>query len=144
MVQKAGELNLILLFEGTFVMDADLFGKYLIMAVSHPNTKFILTHMGGTQFSDMQLLMILNKYNYYKRNIWFDIAGTVSEYADSPYEEQLVWTMKKIGTDRLLFGSDFPLYEPAETLTSFYNLELSDTIEKQILHDNYYDILKKK
>ena len=143
-VEKAGTLNLIILLEGTFVIDANALGKYLNLVIPNPNTKFIFTHMGGTQFSDLQIFMILNKYKWYKRNVWFDLAGTVVEYANSPYEDQLIWTMKKIGTDRIIFGSDFPLYEPAETLKSFYNLELSDTIEKQILHDNYYNILKTK
>ena len=143
-VEKAGTLNLIILLEGTFVIDAGGLGKYLNLVIPHPNTKFIFTHMGGTQFSDMQIFMILNKYNWYKRNVWFDIAGTVAEYANSPYEEQLIWTMEKIGTDRIIFGSDFPLYEPAKTLESFYSLGLSEKIEKQILHDNYYDVLKTK
>jgi predicted TIM-barrel fold metal-dependent hydrolase len=143
-VEKAGTLNLIILIEGTFVIDANGLGKYLNLVIPHPKTKFIFTHMGGTQFSDMQIFMFLNKYNWYKRNVWFDIAATVVEYANSPYKEQLIWTMGKIGTDRILFGSDFPLYEPGKTLESFYSLGLPEKTEKQILHDNYYNILKIK
>lgn len=144
LVKKAGELNLIILFEGTSLFDADILGKYILLGISYPNTKLILTHMGGTQFSDYQIFMILNRYSWYKRNIWFDISATVFEYADSPYKENLVWTMRKIGTDRILFGSDFPIYDPKETLKSFFQLNLTPEEEKQILYNNYYSILQIK
>ncbi|MEO7983148.1 MAG: amidohydrolase family protein, partial [Bacteroidota bacterium] len=140
--KKAGELRLVLLFEGTSLFDADILGKYILLAAENSGTKFILTHMGGNKFTEFQVFMFLNHYNWYKRNVWFDIAATASEFADSPYEEQLVWTMKKVGTDRILFGSDFPLYDPAKALESFYQLGLPDSIQKQILHDNFYNLLK--
>jgi uncharacterized protein len=143
-VKKAGSLNLILLFEGTSLFDPGILGKYILLAATNPDTKFILTHMGGNLFSEYQVFIFLNHYNWYKRNVWFDIAATVSEFAESPYKEDLIWTMKKVGMDRILFGSDFPLYNPADALASFYKLELPDSIEKQILHDNFYALSKAK
>jgi predicted TIM-barrel fold metal-dependent hydrolase len=143
-VKKAGELKLIILFEGTFLFDADILGKYILLAATNPGTKFILTHMGGNEFTQYQVFMFLNRYSWYKRNIWVDIAATISEFAESPYKENLIWTMEKVGTDRILFGSDFPLYNPANALESFYKLGLPDTTEKQILHDNFYNLLELK
>ncbi len=47
------------------------------------------------------------RFPYYTRNLWFDLSATAHFFADSPYEEQLVWVARQIGTDRLLFGSDW-------------------------------------
>jgi len=43
-------------------------------------------------------------------NIHFDIAGTVVLAADSPLEEEFVWTMRNVGVDHILLGSDYPQY----------------------------------
>jgi hypothetical protein len=39
-------------------------------------------------------------------NIYFDISAIMVLVADSPIEDEFVWTMRNIGMDRLLLGSD--------------------------------------
>ena len=45
---------------------------------------------------------------FFADNIYFDISGTVTLVADSPIESEFVWTLRNVGTDRLLLGSDYP------------------------------------
>ena len=44
--------------------------------------------------------------------------------------------MRKIGTERFLFGSDWPIYTPAEAADAIRRLDLTPAEHQQILHDN--------
>jgi hypothetical protein len=68
--------------------------------------------------------------------VYVDISAAAPLYADSPYADQFIWVLRKVGTDRILFGSDFPLYTPAEALDAVRALGFTDEEQAQILHDN--------
>ena len=50
------------------------------------------------------------------RNVWVDISVVAAMMAGGPYAEQLAWVLCKAGTDRTLFGSDYPLDRPRAAL----------------------------
>jgi len=64
----------------------------------------------------MALFGLIRRFPYYQRNLWFALSATAHFLVDSLYEEQLVWVARKIGTDRILFGSDWPVETPAYTV----------------------------
>ncbi len=51
-------------------------------------------------------------------------------------KETAVELIRKYGADRVLFGSDYPLWSPAKELESFMSLDLTDTERELILHKN--------
>ena len=140
--RKAGELNMVLLFDGYSPFDSDQFGKFVKLALANPRTKFILAHAGFINFKELNMIRILKKYPFYKHNIWVDLSAVAIELVDSPYREQLLWTLKGVGTNRILFGSDYPIYSPKEAIESIKRLGFNKLELEQIFHTNAQRLLK--
>ena len=49
--------------------------------------------------------------------------------------------ISQYGADRLLFGSDFPLWSPETELNSFMELKLSAEEQEKILYKNAMNLL---
>ena len=47
----------------------------------------------------------------------------------------------QIGPDRLLFGTDFPMWSPKEELERFLALDLDESSRQKILYDNFMNLL---
>ena len=47
----------------------------------------------------------------------------------------------KIGPDRLIFGTDFPMWSPKEELNRFFSLGLSESDQQKILYGNFMKLL---
>lgn len=140
LVAKAAELKLPVLFDAYSPFDADEIGKFVQLAVSHPSAKLILAHMGGPHFPELIVFSILPKYGL-PRNTWFDLSAAAAMYARSPFQEQLAFICRKLGIDRVLFGSDFPLFQPAESLDAVHALGFTPEEERQILYANAHALL---
>lgn len=62
-------------------------------ALRHPNTKFIMAHLGGNSYHGMPMVRDIP-------NVWADFSGTNCRADDLPY------ALEQLGEDRLLFGTD--------------------------------------
>ncbi len=136
LVKKAGELGLVLLFDGWNPFDADQTGKLAKLAIAYPRARMIIAHMGGNRFSDMLLFHVLTHYSWYARNVWFDLSAVSNLFADSPFAAQLLWVCRKIGTDRIVFGSDFPLLDPSTAVADVKKLGFTEAELRQIFYEN--------
>jgi uncharacterized protein len=132
---KCGALGMAVLFDSYDPFDPGQIGKFVKLAMSQPKTRFILAHMGFTRFRETMVFALFGKLGA-ARNVWFDTSAIAVTYADTPMRAELVATMRKIGMDRMIFGSDWPVYAPAEALTAVRSLGLSATEEKMVMHDN--------
>ena len=45
--------------------------------------------------------------------------------------------LDKLGAQRFLFGTDFPMWTPAEELQRFLDLGLEETLQSKILYGNF-------
>ena len=45
------------------------------------------------------------------------------------------------GEDRILFGTDFPMWEPKQQVEQFLSLGLSPAENQRVLYDNFMDLL---
>lgn len=133
---KAGELGLVLLFDGFSPFDANQTGKLLILAITHPKARIIIAHIGGPRFDEMAMFGMVKPFRYYANNVWFDLSATSHTFVDSPYRAQLVWIARLIGTDRILFGSDYPVDLPAHAVDDYVRLGFTVAEQRQIFHDN--------
>ena len=50
----------------------------------------------------------------------------------------------KIGPDRLIFGTDFPMWSPKEELERFLSLGLDEAEQQKILYRNFMNLLHLK
>jgi len=57
-------------------------------------------------------------------------------------DDEAVELIRKIGTDRVLFGTDYPWFNPAWDLKRFVSLGFSDDEKKALLGENARRILK--
>jgi uncharacterized protein len=132
-VARATALKLVVYIEGWWPGAAHETGK---LALAFPQGRFVLTHMGGIRFDDVLVFRLLELYPFYPRNVWFDLSAVAPLYVDSPYAAQLRWICRSVGTDRVLFGSDFPLTGLDAALRAVQGLGFSREEEQAILHDN--------
>jgi predicted TIM-barrel fold metal-dependent hydrolase len=139
---EAGKLGMILLFDSYNPFDANEIGKLIMLAVSNPDTKFIFAHMGFVDFEQFLTVEVLKKYPWYKNNIWMDLSAIAPELGTSPFREQLVWTIRKIGVEQFLFGSDFPIYDPKTAIEGLQAMGLTLQEEQQIFYTNACRLLQ--
>ena len=135
-VHLAGEHGMVVLFDGYSPFDANQIGKFIKLAIANPKANIIIAHLGGPMFHQLETIGILNKYPGYQRNLWFDVSAALPMYVNSPYWDQLQWIMREIGIDRILFGSDFPIYSITETLNAFKKLDLTKEEQDKVLSKN--------
>lgn len=141
-LSEAGRVGIPVLFEGTNALDAQTFPELLKLAATHPDTNIVLAHMGFTNFADLLVYSQLEAYPWWKRNVYFDLSATVPFLADSPFADQLVWTIRRLGADRVMFGSDFPVSTFEETLAAFDTLGLEPEERQAILYDTAARLLR--
>jgi predicted TIM-barrel fold metal-dependent hydrolase len=140
-VDKCGELGLVILFDSYKPWDASEIGKFLLLSVQHPKTKIVLAHMGLTGFRETLAFATLKNRLGMGQNVWFDLSAIAPLFAGSPVQPELVWTIRQIGTDRFLFGSDWPAYTPEESVKAVRELGFTEAEQKQIFHDNAVKLL---
>jgi predicted TIM-barrel fold metal-dependent hydrolase len=135
-VAACARLNLVMLFDSYKPWDLSQMGKFLMLSVRNPTAKFVLAHMGFSTFRETVTFAQLRKIKVGGNNVWFDISAIGTAYAGSPVQPELVWTMRTIGMDRILFGSDWPVDTPADAIEAVRKLGLTADEQKKVLHDN--------
>ncbi|MGA8274832.1 MAG: amidohydrolase family protein [Thermoplasmata archaeon] len=135
-VQRAAERKLPVLFDAYSPFDADQAGKFVLLAMQVPEARIILAHAHGNRFSDLLVYEILARYPWWKRNVWVDLSATASLLAGGPFAEQFAWVCRKVGTDRLLFGSDYPLDEPRTAVEAVVSLGFTESELGAIFYGN--------
>lgn len=93
-----------------------------------PDLKVIAAHFGGYRDWDF-VARDLPK----SENLRFD---TSSSLMFLPKEKALA-LIEHFGVDKFFFGTDFPMWEPAEEIKRFHNLGLSETEEEMLFHQNF-------
>ena len=98
----------------------------------YPRLPLILAHLGGAAWRD--LAEVSDQYP----QIWFDLSETVHwvDATSGATRDQLVGLIERVGVERVLLGSDFPWYEPADTILHVGELGLGDDAERAILGEN--------
>lgn len=138
----AGELGLIILIDGYGFVVPNYIEHLVTLAINNPKTKFIIAHMGGTDFYKLGGFNLVKTLNPgILENVWYDLSATVIIYADSPYKAQLEWVIRSVGVNRVLFGTDSPMASLSEALKAFYKLDFDDTEKESILYKNAISLL---
>jgi uncharacterized protein len=135
-VTRAGDQGMIVLMDNFNIIPGDS-EKLFNLALAAPKTKFIFAHLGGMNFRFWNVIRAARTAKgLYAENIYFDIAGTTVLLKDSPVQDEFVWTIRGVGVDHVLLGSDFPQFRLAETLAAFEELNLTAEEKKKIRYQN--------
>ena len=140
----AGQLGMIVLFDNANIVPGDSQDLFNL-AVNTPGTTFVFAHMGATNFRFWNTIMFARTAkDFYKENIYFDISATVTLVAHSPIESEFVWTIRNIGPDHIMLGSDYPQFTLRQTVDSFESLDLERGEKDKILYETAHKLLTPK
>jgi len=136
LVKRAGELNVIVLMDNASIIPGDCENLFNL-ALASPRTKFIFAHLGGLNFRFWNILALARTAeNFFADNIYFDISATTVIASGSPLQEEFVWTIRNVGIDHVLLGSDFPQLTLPQTLAAFDRLGLTEIEKSKIRYEN--------
>ncbi|MDQ8758300.1 amidohydrolase family protein [Sphingosinicella sp. LHD-64] len=136
LVQEAGTLGVVVMMDNANIIPGDSENLFNL-AVRAPRTKFLFAHLGGMNFRFWNIIPLARTTrDFWPDNLWFDISALVVLAADSPIEAELVWTMRNVGIDRLLLGSDYPQLSLAQSVQALDRLDLTPEERAQIRYGN--------
>jgi uncharacterized protein len=141
-VSKAAERGMPILFDAYSPWDANQPGKFVNLAMAVPESRLILAHAHGPSFPQLLVYDVFAHYPEWRRNVWIDISVTAVMLAGSPFAGQFTWVLRKVGIDRVVFGSDYPIDDPLTAVRAVAELGFSDEEQAAILHDNADALLK--
>lgn len=130
--KRAGELGLVVLMDNASIIPGDV-EKLFNLAVAAPRTRFIFAHLGGLNFRQWNVLKLARTAEgLVGDNIWFDVSATIVLAAGSPLAEEFAWTIRNVGVDRVMLGSDYPQFSLRQNLAALEALPLTAAEKAQI------------
>ncbi|WP_405058124.1 amidohydrolase [Kribbella sp. NBC_01505] len=136
-VEEIGRHGLPVLFDGYSPFDPYQPGKFVQLSMSVPDARIIIAHALGPRFGELVVYDVLAAFpGMWNRNVWVDLSYMGALYADSPHREQYAWSLRKLGVDRLLLGSDYPLGDLRSAVDALDTLGFSADEQHQIAHAN--------
>jgi predicted TIM-barrel fold metal-dependent hydrolase len=125
LVREAGARGMAVLIDNANILPGDS-ERLFNLAVQAPKTKFVFAHIGGMNFRFWNILTLARTADgFFGDNIYFDISATVILVADSPLEPEFVWTLRNVGIDHVLLGSDYPQFTLGKAVEALDKLELT-------------------
>lgn len=103
--------------------------EYYAFCRRFPLNKIILAHWGGGL---VFYLLLKREVKQILQNVWFDSAALPFLYNDDVYDI----TVHIAGSEKLLFGSDFPLLEPSRYLNTITHSHLPAAQQSAFLGEN--------
>jgi predicted TIM-barrel fold metal-dependent hydrolase len=110
-------------------------GDYVPFANAYPNMRLILAHLGhGIGGNPTEQVAAISKSKH--GNLYTDTSS-----ANSILPGLIEWAVKEIGAERILFGTDTPLYNVAMHRARIDHAELPSEYKRMILRDNAVKLL---
>ena len=103
----------------------------------YPEMKLILAHHGNSGALSTPELQVRGIQASKHGNVYADTSS-----ARSIFPGLIEWGVKEVGADRLLFGTDTPLYFTAMQRVRIDHAEISETQKRKILRDNAVKLLQ--
>jgi uncharacterized protein len=126
-LMDAGSLGLIVLIH----VDKN-WNKLIPLFERHPSTNVILAHCLFHEYRDLAYLgsKIENMRKTSERvalpKLFVDTSGLLTYYATAPNRHEIAWHLRKLGIERVLFGSDFPLSTQPEAVEALHAYGFTD------------------
>ncbi len=106
--------------------------EFVPFANRHPGARVLLAHLGNGAGDNNRADLQVRAVQAAKHgNLWVDTSS-----ARSMLPGLVEWAVKEIGADRLLFGSDTPLYHVALQRVRIEAAEITDEAKRMILCEN--------
>jgi hypothetical protein len=142
LVRRAGDFGITVVMDNANIVPGGDSEKLFNLALAAPKTKFVFAHMGGLNFRFWNILkMARTAEGLFGNNIYFDISAMVTLAADAPIEEEFIWTMRNVGIEHILIGSDYPQFSLKQTLDALEKLDLTPAEKAKIRYENARNLM---
>jgi uncharacterized protein len=101
------------------------------IAARHPHMSIVLAHVGWPWHLEA-LAMALHK-----SNVYLDISGWKYRYLPDEVRREMSRRLSR----QFCFGTDYPMFDPAELLGEFDALDLPEQVARRVMHDNAAELL---
>ncbi|MFQ5986694.1 MAG: amidohydrolase family protein [Thermoplasmata archaeon] len=110
-------------------LDKDAFdvGDVDVVATMFPDLKFLVTHIGLPRLEDFAWIATQDKNVYAGMAVAMAFIHTRPRYFAKIMAELLYW----LGSDRIVFGSDYALWHPKWIVEDFLQFELPEDLKKE-------------
>ncbi len=139
LLARAAELSpgLPVLIDFNWTDDAQTF-SLIQLAFANPTINIVMAHGLGHHFSELAAIHLFRDVlPGGLQNLYMDLSATLFLYpSDSPPFENYMWHLRRFGTDRILFGSDYPVDTTGEALAGLEEMGFSPEEMEQILRTN--------
>ena len=136
---KGAELHpgLPVLIDFNWIDDAQTV-KLIQLAMANPGIKIVLAHGLGHHYAELATIFMSEEVvPGMLKNLYIDVSVSLLQYPpDAPRFEDYIWHLRRLGTDRILFGSDYPAKSTAESLAGLEKMGFSAAEQEQILASN--------
>lgn len=96
------------------------------LAAAIPELTIIGAHPGWPWYEEMIAVM------WHKSNVFMDLSGWAPKYLP----DSVVHNANTLLKDRVLFGSDFPVFDPDRWMSEFHEADFRDDVKPGILREN--------
>ncbi len=112
--------------------------RFIPFADRYPDVRLILAHIGHSETRDYGMQIEAVKMAR-RVNVWADTSSAKSIAA-----RLIEHAVDQIGADRILFGTDAPLYFTAMQKARVAYAQIPDDAKRRILHDNAAELLNEE
>ncbi|WP_323190386.1 amidohydrolase family protein [Halostella sp. PRR32] len=96
------------------------------LAAEHPDLQILIAHPAFPW--EKEQLAICQQ----KGNVYMDLSGWMPRYID----DQVIHYAKTLLSDKVMFGTDYPMIDPGPWLEQFAELDLPEDVQRKILWEN--------
>ena len=103
------------------------------IAEGFPALKIVAAHFGGYREWEKAEECLIGRFG----NVYYDCSSSLWDMTP----ERGKYLIEKCGTDRVMFGSDYPAITPAVSLAEFLRLDLTEEVRDAVLYKNFMRIV---
>jgi uncharacterized protein len=100
---------------------------------AYPRCRIVLAHMGSGAESEVARLTALYPNLFCDTSMWLEHI----DQPGGPTGTQAAKIFREIGTDRILFGTNYPIIDPREFVNIILRMPLTETERRQIMVENF-------
>ena len=137
-IAEAGKWDLAVLIDGssTPTFDFDTARSFIDKTIlSNPQTRVIIAH---GLMKNHRLLHYIAEHEGNVRHVFTDVSAVAQEILESSSidPDEFVMSLRALGMDHVMWGSDGPIFKFGDSLTAFRKLPLTESEKVAILGEN--------
>ena len=107
--------------------------RYPNLKIVHLQAGGVLPYAAGRLDKNSRATHLEDKPTAYLKRMWVDTA--------MPHDLTIKMALDFYGTDRVLYGSDNPCWNPRASLDTLESLKLPDDVMQKVMHDNVHSVV---